>query len=644
MELRSFVREQYFLITLIWIGSTVIINPIGNFPLNDSWAYASNVYNLTERATFDLSEWPGMTLIVHMLYGSLFTEVFGFSFTVLRISTLLLGLATLLIFVKLIDFYKSKRGVTILTLLLAFNPLYVHLSHTFHTDIPFLFTFLVALFFYKRYLDNRKLIYLVAGITMVMFATLIRQIGIGLPLAFLLYTLIFFRSNRIQLVGAIVGVVLCAMTLFLYEEFLVQIGELSPRLGTVNMLLAEINWASLTDAVERILIILFYVGLLLFPVVLVKRASLFDVLKSSSMMYLWFFLFIGIFFSYPFLPSRNVIYDFGLGPVLLKEALMGYQTTLLPPIAKFVILLLGSLGGASFVVLLIRQKGLFSHVRSKSKTDQFKSFVLIIVLGYLCFLLLEHYFFDRYLLLLFPLLIIVVAEDGSRVRTNLALIPLVLISLFSVFATQNYLGWNRVRWKQLNELMSRGVSPNQIDGGFEFNGWYNTGPRLLENDNRSWWFVNDDQYTVGFQDICGYKKLDSASYFSLLTFQRKHLFVLEKDERFPKRRAYQIAQNLSFDGGRNILPFYDKVKIDLNGIQICSKLTVGVELDDPVDIIDLEIRSISGGFRFNKRIRRSEMVESSFATDFLIPQVENLTLTIRNPKVQILKLKSVEIR
>ena len=45
--------------------------------------------------------------------------------------------------------------------------------------------------------------------------------------------------------------------------------------------------------------------------------------------------------------------------------------------------------------------------------------------------------------------------------------------ILTIGATHDYLSWNRVRWQALHNLMQEPqISPNDIDGGFEFNGWY----------------------------------------------------------------------------------------------------------------------------------------------------------------------------
>ncbi len=87
---------------------------------------------------------------------------------------------------------------------------------------------------------------------------------------------------------------------------------------------------------------------------------------------------------------------------------------------------------------------------------------------------------------------------------------------FTIGATHDYLSWNRLRCQALRDLMrEEQVSPSQIDGGFEFNGWY-----LYRDDyddwndepDKSWYWVDKDDYVVAFKPITGYKEIKRYSF------------------------------------------------------------------------------------------------------------------------------------
>src|SRR5207248_711133 len=115
----------------------------------------------------------------------LFAHLFGFSHTTLRISTLVLAGSGVLAFYLLLRELLDPGRALLGALLLLFNPLFVFLSYSFMTDVPFLSLALWALFCYVRALRARspRLGWLAAGSALAGGAFLIRQLGGALPLA-----------------------------------------------------------------------------------------------------------------------------------------------------------------------------------------------------------------------------------------------------------------------------------------------------------------------------------------------------------------------------------------------------------------------------------------------------------------------------
>ena len=78
------------LVICFWIAAVIAVNPIGDFPLNDDWAYGGAVRTLIQEGDFRLSGWTATNLLGQVLWGALFCLPLGFSFTALRVSTLVL--------------------------------------------------------------------------------------------------------------------------------------------------------------------------------------------------------------------------------------------------------------------------------------------------------------------------------------------------------------------------------------------------------------------------------------------------------------------------------------------------------------------------------------------------------------------------
>jgi hypothetical protein len=112
-------------LVLFWIALEIIVNPLGDFPLNDDWAYGWTVKTLLTTGRFQPSDWAATNLVSQVLLGTVFTLPFGFSFTALRICTLSLGLLGVLATYGLLRETDTSPGIaTCGALVVALNPLY----------------------------------------------------------------------------------------------------------------------------------------------------------------------------------------------------------------------------------------------------------------------------------------------------------------------------------------------------------------------------------------------------------------------------------------------------------------------------------------------------------------------------------------
>jgi len=143
-------QRNLILLLITWGISLFLINPIGEFPLNDDWAYAEAVKRFVETGSYAINDWPAMTLLTHILWGSLFCWIFGFFFTVLRMANLIAAVGVAILFYRLLKKLNASEKIALIaTALLLFNPLFYSLSNTFMTDITFLFLVLWSCFYYK---------------------------------------------------------------------------------------------------------------------------------------------------------------------------------------------------------------------------------------------------------------------------------------------------------------------------------------------------------------------------------------------------------------------------------------------------------------------------------------------------------------
>ena len=116
------------------------------------------------------------------------------------------------------------------------------------------------------------------------------------------------------------------------------------------------------------------------------------------------------------------------------------------------------------------------------------------------------------------------------------------VGLFAIAALQDYMTWNRARWDAAESLIQEPrITPNQVDGGFEFNGLYTSdmalakaGTEGLVTRARNWWVV-DDKYAISFLPRDGYRTLYERYYFTWLGMRNEKLLVLERIQPSPPK-------------------------------------------------------------------------------------------------------------
>ena len=157
IDIRIQQQKGVFSIILIWILSLFFVNISGEFTLIDDWAYSKSVQDLSEYGVFKIYDRIAITFLSNLLWGSLFTKIFGFSLFVLRISTVIAGGVLIYTFHSWLGLITENRKLQLFcTALLAFNPLFYVLSTTFMTDIFFLMNACISMYFFTAHLKTEK--------------------------------------------------------------------------------------------------------------------------------------------------------------------------------------------------------------------------------------------------------------------------------------------------------------------------------------------------------------------------------------------------------------------------------------------------------------------------------------------------------
>lgn len=554
MSLKKFIKSEaaiYVLLGLIWIITVTLVNPVGEFPLNDDWAYARAVNVLLTSGKIAITSWGAMTLIAQVLWGALFCLPFGFSFTALRISTLVLGFAGIIAAYLLLKEIKTPKWIRFfLALVILSNPIYFELSNTYMSDVPFFSVSMFSFLFFFREIRDDNFSAVLAGTILGIIATLIRQLGIVIPISFGIAYLYKNGLKQKTFFKALMPALFTVSILILYHFWLKSSSELMR--GYLNKNDALFNlWFLIfdmkfdTNAIKKAMVALIYLGLFLFPVLILSIRSIRQSFshkgrRNSLIISLMLFLSISfiLIYQHRLMPlGKNIIYNFGLGPVTLSDITIlnlphMYKASVLTWI---IITACGILGGIiiiNLVYLLIKK--IFLKQQEGNVNGNKWSIIFIASVCILYSIPLSIGFFDRYLIFYIPLSIILVVSvpkiNLNRIISfTISSLIIVIFLIFSITATHDYLSWNRARWQALNYLTKElKISYKDIDGGFEFNGWYGYDQNYKKTTDKSWWWVINDEYRITFGMVPNYSTFRIFTYPSWVQMKTNDIYILKK--------------------------------------------------------------------------------------------------------------------
>jgi 4-amino-4-deoxy-L-arabinose transferase-like glycosyltransferase len=470
----------------------VAVPPGGEFPIDIDWNYARVVQSLIERGRLEISPWTAASLVLQAYWGSLFAVLFGFSHTTLRISTLVLAAAGVLGFYRLLCELFDWRRALLGALLLLFNPLYVCLSYSFKSNVPFLALAIWALFCYVRGVRaaRPRLVWLVAGSAFAGGAFLVRQIGVALPLAVAGAWLLAgnWRGSRRELwreawlrrslLTAMLGPFCLAVLVGLYLDQLRGPVKQEPAgwmldfwadqgLGMVGVVLARLAGAFSTLGIFTLPLSAGW--LITRPTLGLSRPQHWLIGVLLLALFIGLVLLSLVFGESPYFPHIGDT----LSPRGFYIGNSNYFDGTVPasiavPEWGLLVATDAAILGCALLVLAIARLIAPEIARSPAAIPLlFGLIALALTVPY-------HSFYDDYVLALLPsaLLAALLAFRAARWVPALALVGVVLLAGWSIWWERDLLERDAAIWQAGRALVERGIPPDQIDGGFEWNGWY----------------------------------------------------------------------------------------------------------------------------------------------------------------------------
>jgi 4-amino-4-deoxy-L-arabinose transferase-like glycosyltransferase len=439
-----------------------------NFPLNDDWAFARGAMLFARGKGIHYSSWASMPQLGQWLWACPFVWSFGESFFALRLSTIVLSWLGLWAFFDIL----RQEGIepwtaALCTTALALNPLFFLLQGTFMTDVPALSMALVALALYSRALKSGHWPSLALATLVATLAVVTRQNTVTVPVAM---GVLVVRDRRLRLskpwylalgVPAAIGV---AFHFFWFQKR-PDIRPMHPTVPPPELLLL-MPFA-----------ILHLCGLATLPALaLAPRPTSWRsfalacvVLGLAAIYWLHFGFMLPYGGLFPYM--ENMISPWG--------AFHGSATTGLLVVGEFPRVLDRDtqvvLSVAGCVCAAVLATKLIACCRSPETFGPLSLFTLL----QLPLILIAGEFYDRYLLVLFPgaLFLARRGNSASGWRWPVATAALVASALVAAVLMHDWLAWNAARWAVGTRALEKQIDPWQIEGGFEWNGWFGPGSR-----------------------------------------------------------------------------------------------------------------------------------------------------------------------
>lgn len=549
---RAWRPELAFLagLTALWWLAVLLVDPRGDFPLNDDWGYGPAVRALVEEGRLAFTSWQSMPLLSHVLFGALFGLPAGFSYTAVRFATLTAGWLGVLALYALLRQLGAARPVAATgAAAMALTPLYFGLAHTFMTDVTFVAALVGGTAAWVRATARDSWGWRAAAVGLAIVATLDRQLGVALPIGWTIVEALRLGVGARWLARALLPALLVIGVLVVYERAVdATIGlpalyhEKTRELGAA--LSALLRLRGLRYPLERTGIVLAYLGLFCAPLSLLVWRAL-----PRSRLTRWAPLVGAIAGAAAAIAGRgmpltgNVWIDFGIGP---RSAPGVVEPA--PPIVWALISAASGAGAVALVIAIARaavRAGIVARVplrglprrvwdglrgRADGEAPSFAWLLLVLVplIAFAPTAIAYGAFFDRYVLSMLPfaLALIVMAVEPRTLPAGgvrASGIALGLMLAFSVPATHDYLAWQRARWEAVARVEARGIDRDRIHGGFEVDNAEPSGERVLVDRAKAPW-------VVATSGLPGYAKIETLPVEAWLPWSVHAIHVLRRDD------------------------------------------------------------------------------------------------------------------
>jgi hypothetical protein len=438
----------------------LLVGPLRDVPIVDDWTYAWSVEHLLRTGQLRIAEISSVYPVLQILWGTLFAQLFGFSFGVLRLSTVVVAVAGCwALYLTLRELGCGPAWSLLGALALAVHPVYFAFAFSFMTDVPATALMLVAMMFAVQAIERDRPSRLWLASAAAVAAFLVRATAGVIPFV-LLIAFDWRRRDRARwaapVLAGIAGVVIGWVAVHRY------FGPLGPEAGRFEQL-AWLTLVSPASYVEWNFGVLWQAAIAFAPILLAatftRRWRAVALLAAAAAVILW-----AAFRHLPAsLPDWDTwsLQDVGGGRVLILG--MPAPSEWSERVRPFVIGL-GMITGAALIVSV-----------ASGAAARRRSLALVLALGAVNLGVINALWLynDRYYLPLAPAIACAAAMWAARARAP-KVVAGALVALFwivSVTGTRDMLDVNDTVARAAADLEAAGVPAWDVDGGWALNGW-----------------------------------------------------------------------------------------------------------------------------------------------------------------------------
>jgi hypothetical protein len=461
--------------------------PVLEMGVIDDWSFAYTAGELARTGEIRYYGWAAMPLLPQAWLGALVIRLCGFSFTALRLFTMLVGAACGAVLYGI----GRRSGLQptfalFASLLIVLSPLFIPLAASFMTDVPGLFFELICLYSAVRALNS-------AGVrrcqAWTLFAALAGALG-GMNRQFLwglaLWSvpLIAWRKRThrgMAAIGLALGTAVAAACWLNLRWFAAQ-----PYIVATTSFFQLPPWTALSSCARTPILLALDALLLLLPALALYRTVLTPRLGARARLAGLTVFSALLALTFGPLEARapylgNIVTAWGI--LAINQDAIGQKPMLLAPVVRsllsLIVLAAAGACAAALVETFNRWKTLWTTPEPPAPNPRpLLSLLLPFSAGYLVLLIrggCEEQVFDRYLLPVLPGLVIpLLWHYQEAVRDRIPVIGWVVLLAFGsygVATTHDFLAAARARLAAASSIRAAGIPRRHITAGIEYDGW-----------------------------------------------------------------------------------------------------------------------------------------------------------------------------